>query len=73
MKPHKLYKTANGSVVRIYDSGRIDIEFDWFEESACVDCEPYVDDSVLILKWDCDICCNANSVLLYRQETGNES
>ena len=34
------YLTANGSTVKAWNTGRIDITLDWFEEGLCIDCEP---------------------------------
>ncbi len=56
------YKTQAGSIVRISGkhSGIAEVEFDWLEEDACIECEPnpYPEDDGgrLILTWSCDYC-----------------
>ena len=48
------YRTRAGSTVRISGehSGIYEIEFDWVEENACVDCVPAVNDGYL--SWHCE-------------------
>ena len=49
------YRTKAGSKVTVsgVHSGRFDIEFEWLEEqSACFDCQPAVEDDLLV--WSCD-------------------
>lgn len=55
------YRTQNGSEVRVSDTGRIQIDFDWFEEPrACCDCHADVDatraSGFKKLIWHCDDC-----------------
>ena len=48
-----VYRTENGSVVRI-SGGRSEIDFDWFEEGACIDADVWVQDGELV--WECECC-----------------
>lgn len=59
------YVTANGSevVIRGEHSGSVEIEFDWLEESACIEADFWVQDGELL--WECD-CCGVFSEQLQR-------
>lgn len=68
--PNGKYKTAAGSTLEVSGkhSGIYKVDFDWFEEGACIDCqcEPYPeewdkDDWRLI--WHCDYCGGGNAKL----------
>ena len=52
------YKTANGSTMIIYGEfgGKCEVAFDWYEESACIDCIPNLYDTDGYLVWNCDVC-----------------
>lgn len=65
------YRTAAGSTVEISGEhgGISTIDFDWFEEDACFDCEvqPYPeqfgeDDWRLV--WNCEYCSGGNAELI---------
>lgn len=64
------YKTAAGStlVVSGKHSGIFTVEFDWFEEGACVDCavntRPDYDEESWWLTWDCDECGGGRAQLI---------
>ena len=62
------YQTVNGSRVTVSGrhSGIYEIEFDWVEENACIECRPSVYDGSLV--WDCDHC-NGGRAMLH-QRTG---
>ena len=53
------YKTAAGSTMSISGEhgGRSVVEFDWWDEGACPNCEPepYADDDGFLV-WNCDDC-----------------
>lgn len=59
------YYTEKGSrvVLKGQNTGHSIVNFDWFEEGGCIDCEvrPYPEDSYLI--WDCEICGGGNAQL----------
>ena len=59
------YETKCGSRVTMGGNGQCsNIVFEWFdEERACFDCNPYVEDDMLI--WDCDYC-GGGSAELFR-------
>ena len=63
------YHTDAGSLVTVagLHGGRASVEFDWFEENACVDCRPdrypERDGDELYLVWSCDECGGGRSVL----------
>ena len=50
------YVTDAGSEVRIggKHGGKVEIDFDWFEEDACLEAEPWVQDGELM--WCCSCC-----------------
>ena len=56
------FKTKAGSLVTITGryGGIAEVDFDWFEEDACIDCEPdpYPEwpGEAWILRWHCDFC-----------------
>ena len=59
------YKTKNGSIVVISGkhNGIIEIDFNWIEENnACCDCEPFVENDMLI--WECKYCDGGNTILI---------
>lgn len=68
------YETKAGSIVKISGkySGIAEVEFDWLEENACIDCEPnpYPEDQgdSLILTWSCDYCSGGHAVLTPLEE-----
>lgn len=50
------YRTPCGSYVEVSGkhSGTYRIAFDWVEENACIECNPYVHDREL--HWECEVC-----------------
>ena len=65
----KRYRTAAGSSVEI--SGQHDgisvIEFDWFEERACIEAHPtcdIADEDDAWLHWWCECCCPGSAKLV---------
>lgn len=56
-----IYKTKAGSIVKVSGKhgGVVEIDFDWFEENACCDSHPWIDDGFLC--WACDCCCEPAS------------
>lgn len=58
MLPQGKYRTERGSKLTISGEhgGISEVDFDWLEEGACLDCEPepYDDDGYLV--WHCDVC-----------------
>lgn len=64
--PNGHYRTAAGSEMWISGKhgGKSTVEFDWFEEDACCDCqpEPYDCDGRLI--WHCDECGGGSAELM---------
>ncbi len=56
LQESRTYETEAGSTVTVSGrhGGEYDISFDWVEEAACVDCDPYVYDGAL--RWSCDFC-----------------
>lgn len=65
------YKTERGSTALVYGkhSGAWKIEFDWFEEGACIEAHPSVDfdGDEAWLHWNCE-CCDSGQARLYRAE-----
>jgi hypothetical protein len=63
-------RTPNGSTVTISGKhmGIYSIDFDWFEEDACCDCEPDIDSSRATnwttLIWGCCECSGGQAPLL---------
>lgn len=57
------YRTPLGSIVTIdgKHSGIVTIDFDWFEESACIDAEPEVDRDTQELRWVCASGCGCDN------------
>lgn len=64
------YITQAGSIVRISGkhSGIAEVDFDWLEEDACIDCKPnpYPEDDgdSLILTWSCNYCSGGHATLI---------
>ena len=58
MLPVGKYKTDAGSTMTISGKygGISEVDFDWLEENACIECqpEPYEDDGFLV--WHCECC-----------------
>lgn len=56
------YRTKAGSTVKISGkhSGISNVEFDWFEEEACIECDvdpyPIWNGICFTLQWDCEEC-----------------
>lgn len=52
------YKTKAGSKMTVSGErgGISQVDFDWFEEGACIDCEPEPYDSAGFLIWHCGEC-----------------
>jgi hypothetical protein len=65
------YRTPKGSDVRV--GGRhgncLEIEFDWFEEDACIEAEAWVQDGELV--WEC-CCCGVFSAPLTKVESDGD-
>lgn len=63
------YKTKAGSIVRISGkySGITEVDFDWLEEEACIECQPDPypewDGNNLVLTWHCEYCGGGKAVL----------
>ena len=53
-----IYRSENGSEVRVSGKhwGKIEIEFDWFEENGCIEAEPSFDKDDLAILADCECC-----------------
>jgi hypothetical protein len=51
----EVFRTKQGSSVTI-DGGQVRIAFDWFEEGACIECEPEAEPVEDYLIWRCDYC-----------------
>ena len=60
--PPGKYHTASGSEVLIREKGGTVIEFDWFEEDACIEAEPWIEDRKLL--WSCDCCGEGEATLI---------
>jgi hypothetical protein len=60
------YRTAAGSLVTISGAHARNyaIDFDWFEEEACIECHPSVDFESCRLVWDCDYCDGGSAELI---------
>lgn len=60
------YSTKAGSTVTVSGkhSGIFTISFDWFEEDACIECEPHYDQDNNLLVWDCDYCGGGSTELI---------
>lgn len=69
------YKTENGSTMVVSGKygGISEVDFDWLEEKACIDCqpEPYDDDGYLI--WKCNICGGGKAKLGNEKVVKNEN
>ena len=68
--PNGRYETNNGSILEIsgHHGGIVKIQFDWFEEGACIDCEcqPYPElfaNNDWRIVWCCDVCGGGNAKL----------
>lgn len=65
LKPGK-YRTESGSTMTISGKhgGISEVDFDWFEEDACIECsvESYDQDGYLV--WYCDECGGGSAKLL---------
>ena len=61
--PNGTYRTAAGSLVTIDGiyGGRHVIDFDWFEEGACIEAHPSVDVIDGCLHWNCGCCPDGGS------------
>jgi hypothetical protein len=61
------YRTEKGSTAEVFGhhSGSYRIEFDWFEEGACIEACPSVDTTggETWLHWNCD-CCGSGQAML---------
>lgn len=61
--------TPNGSKVKVEGAhkGIVTVDFDWFEEDACIDCEPDIDETRHCgfhrLHWACESCGGASARL----------
>ena len=52
------YKTAAGSTMKISGKhgGIYEVDFDWFEEGGCYNCEPSAREDDGFLVWYCEEC-----------------
>lgn len=72
------YGTRNGSSVRVEGrhSGIITVNFDWFEEDACIGCIPDLDETRLsgfkTLFWTCEECGGGEAALRLIHDTRRE-
>ena len=60
------YHTKAGSTMQISGkhSGISEVDFDWVEEDACVDCEVQAYDRDGYLIWSCDYCGGGSALLI---------
>lgn len=65
MLPIGKYKTAAGSTMTVTGKhgGISEVEFDWVEEDACIDCVPELYDDNGYLVWTCRRCSGGSAKL----------
>jgi len=72
--PEKFYLSENRSKVKEFGKhlGAYEIDFDWFEEGACVDGGPYWDRDEKAIVAPCECCDDSPFVVKCREVTKGE-